>query len=214
VSDSAPSSAGSPHGLPGKSLPSRIQDRLGALYGIEAPNVDGFVRVTEGEDGREVLLVRKRRGAVELSLCLPAASLSPKGAMSLDVLCQVAEGVSHFLYLAERSRRELPATRLELEIQAEVDKFLLLAGVLTDRPAEPKRLEAIFTRLFHRVEFVHAEGTENGERYRLANKLAARFLRSIAKDLVEQGTSYRVLAALNRFFHAGQREKLELAAAA
>ncbi|MCH7929016.1 MAG: ATP-binding protein [Proteobacteria bacterium] len=34
------------------------------------------------------------------------------------------EGVSHFVLVAERARRELPVTQLELELQAEIDKFL------------------------------------------------------------------------------------------
>jgi hypothetical protein len=195
-----------------RSLPSRIQDRLGALYGIDAPSVDPFVRATS--DGREVLQVRRRRGAVEIALHLPAESLTPNGAMSLDVLCQVAEGVSHFLYLVERSRRELPTTQLELELQAEVDKFLLLAGVLSERSVVSARLDVVFDRLFHRIHFVHPEGTEHGDRYRLANHLAARFLRRIARDMVDGGMTPRLRRSLRRFFDAGQREKLELAAAA
>lgn len=196
------------------SLPARIQDLLSALYGVDAPSVDRFVRADDGEGAREVLLVRSRRGVVELQLCLPRESLSPQGALSLDVLAQVAEGVSHFLLLAERSRRELPATQLELEIQAEVDKFLLLAGVLADKPAERTRLEAVYTRLFDRVAFVHAPGTERGERYRLANKLAARFLRAVARDLIRHGVTASLRRSLRRFFDAGQREKIELARAA
>jgi hypothetical protein len=194
------------------SLPARIQRRLGALYGIDAPSVDGFVRAAS--EGREVLEVRKRRGSIELALHLPKESLAPDGALSIDVLCQVAEGVSHFLYLAERSRRELPATHLELELQAEVDKFLLLAGVLADKPVEGARLDAVFSRLFDRIAFLHPAGTESGDRYRLANTLAARFARRVTRDLRKEGVSPRLRVALRRFFEAGQREKIELAAAA
>ena len=149
-----------------------------------------------------------------MALHLPSESITPNGALSLDVLCQVAEGVSHFLYLAERSRRELPTTHLELELQAEVDKFLLVAGVLSDKPVGRARLDAVYTRLFHRIHFVHDEGTEHGDRYRLANRLAARFLKTIAGELAANGVTELLRRSLRRFFDAGQREKLELAAAA
>ncbi len=197
-----------------RTLPSRIQERLGALYGVDAPSVDRFVSVQEGDIDREVLLVRKSRRGVEMRLCLPAASLATEGELSLDLVAQVAEGVSHFLVVAERSRRELPATQLELEIQAEVDKFLLFAGVLVDKPASRRQLDTIYGRLFEGATFTHGAGTERGERYRLANKLAAKFLRRVVRDLARGGVSAALRRSLRAFFDGGQREKIELAIAA
>ncbi len=43
-----------------------------------------------------------------MRLCLPRAALDGARPMRFDEKCQVIEGVSHFLYLAERARRELP----------------------------------------------------------------------------------------------------------
>ena len=62
--------------------------------------------------------------------------------------------------------------------------------------------------LYERVRFLHAAGTELGDRYRTANHLAARFVRRLM--------SCGPLAAhttLRRFYRAGQAEKIRLVAA-
>ncbi len=194
--------------MPSPSLPSSIQKKLERLYGLEAPPVDDFVRAAN--DGREVLTVRQRRGVVDLALYLPREGLGCEGVVSLDVYCQVVEGVSHFLYLVERARRELPATQLELELQAEVDKYCIVREV-ADVGGERGEGD-LRERLFGRVSFSDEKGTERGERYRLANQLAARFVPSLRR----QGADATRLCRdrLRRFFGAGQREKLEMVMAA
>jgi hypothetical protein len=164
------------------------------------------------------LVVRELAGVLEMALALPRAVLDG-GPVTLDVLCQAVEGVSHFLYLAERARRELPATQLELEIQAEIDKYLLLAIVPhaeREDPAifEPRRAAAMREHLFDRVVFVHEAGSEHGDRYRLANRLAARFARRLETTLALRGRFLDLQAILRRFYAVGQTEKIELALAA
>lgn len=193
-----------------RSLPSRIQRRLADLYEVDAPSVDAFL--VEGEAPREVLQLRSRRGELEMALHLPSECIRPRGALSLDRLCQAAEGVSHFLYLAERSRRELPSTQLELEIQAEVDKYLLVAGALVEQPIDRARLSQVREKLFTKVRFLHGRGTVKGERYRLANAIAARFATQMMETLERRGMTSALRARLKAFFDAGQREKLEMAA--
>ncbi len=60
-------------------------------------------------------------------------------------------------------------TQLELELQAEVDKFVLCLEVSNDSA------QRLLDRMFDSPRFLDAEGTEAGERYRLAHRLAARF---------------------------------------
>lgn len=195
-------------GWSGGSLPARIQARLSGYYGIEdAPDVDAFVE--PADDAREAVLVREREGEVELAVRLPRVALTG-GRPSFDELCQVVEGVSHFLYLAERARRELPATQLELELQAEVDKYLLFAGGAY-HPARAARLKE---RLFDRVRYLHPAHTERGARYRMANDLAARFARWLEVRFARHGRKEQMRAWLRRFYGAGQAEKIELARAA
>ena len=183
----------------------RIQRELEGFYGLErAPNVTRFVR--DGESGsREVVLVRELETEIEIALLLPPESHTlGKNRQVDDLWLQAVEGVSHFLYLVERARVSLPATRLELELQAEVDKFVLVARRTREH------VEAQIGQLFEGVHFSHAADTEDGARYRLANSLAARFVwRTVVGHQIE-----RVQGNLQRFYRAGQTEKIRLARAA
>ncbi len=196
-------------------LARRIQKRLESLYGLETPDVTPFLR--PANDGREVLQIRESGGELEIGLYLPEEAFEARAPSSLDLLCQVAEGVSHFVYLVERSRRRLPTTQLELELQAEVDKFIVLAGsVVASRPCgsfPPHAASALRERLFGRVHFLHPKGTQPGERYRLANDLAARFVRRLDGKL-DRTADDRAMRQLRRFHAGGQREKIEMAMAA
>ncbi|MEO6603437.1 MAG: hypothetical protein ABIQ16_26375 [Polyangiaceae bacterium] len=183
----------------------RIQRELEGFYGLErAPNVTRFVR-DGGEGSREVVLVREIDDELEMALVLPPESkrIALGGALN-DVWLQVAEGVSHFIYLAERARVSLPVTKLELELQAEVDKFVLSLGFSKDTA------ERLLERLFDGPRFLDEAGTEEGERYRLAHHLAARFVSRVftAND------RDRARERLRSFYRAGQAEKISLASAA
>jgi hypothetical protein len=211
------------------SLPARIQARLSWYYGIDAAaQVDDFIALAE--DQREALLIREHRGEVELSLRLPRSAVEAGRTPSFDELCQIIEGVSHFIYVAERARRELPATQLELELQAEVDKYIVFAhglarGLLPANagaePAsrsrfsfEPGHAARIRRRLFERVIYLDAAGTESGDRYRMANHLAARFAGRLEASFACHGRFEQMQATLRHFYGAGQTEKIELARAA
>jgi hypothetical protein len=185
-----------------------IQHLLQRFYALEAaPDVRNFVR-DAGPDVRENLLVRERDGHLEIALVLPEVD----GTTSVDHALQLVEGVSHFLLLVERSRTGLPTTRLELELQAEVDKFVVAAT--SSREMTHDRARRLHDRLYERVTYLHAANTEEGRRYRLANDLAARFLaRVVTPRVVEQGLG-SVRPLLRRFYRFGQTEKIRWAKAA
>jgi hypothetical protein len=194
-----------------RSLPARIQERLSRYYRLDsAPPVDDFLRPADG-DARESLLIRETGGELELALHLPREAMEGGAAPGLDVLCQVVEGVSHFLYVAERARRRQPATQLELELQAEIDKYLLLAQ---GQAYSPERSRHVRARLFERVTFTDPAGTETGDRYRMANELAARFAGRLEEVFARRGLFEEMSVALRRFYWAGQTEKIEMARAA
>lgn len=157
------------------------------------------------------MLVREQQGEIELAVRLPPEGLAPAGPpVALDVLCQVIEGVSHFLLLAYRAACDLPSTLLELELQAEVDKFALLAlGPLLK--AERGTVRELHARLYERACFAHDEATEEGQRYRLASDLAARFWARLGARMPGEQATLRRLRAFHR---AGQADKIRLALAA
>ena len=167
----------------------------------ETPDVRGFVREAVGAAEREALLLRESEGELEMALVVPGMVANEN-----DDWLQLAEGVSHFVYVANRARQELPSTQLELELQAEVDKFVLL--VLEQLPFDRGDAFEVHARLYERVTFLHDVGTELGDRYRTANDLAARFVRRLmgCGPLLTHAT-------LRRFYRAGQAEKIRLVAA-
>jgi hypothetical protein len=188
-----------------------LQRRLGALYQLEpAPDIVPFVQVES--EGREQVLVRCSGDTLELKVLLPAVSVHVLGEASrehaMDAYLGAIEGVSHFTHLAERARVHLPTTLLELELQAEVDKFALLATSARDKSRF--ELRSLHRRLYENVHFLDERDTERGTRYRLANDLAARlwaaWLESPESDLVQ--------LELRRFYRAGQADKIRMVQAA
>lgn len=190
-----------------------VQRSLERFYWLEqGPDVTEFVRTADGPL-RESLLVRAEGDAVELALYLPSDRADGAGAR--DAYAQLIEGVSHFVYVAERARVDLPATALELELQAEVDKYLLFAHESPLSPAfHPARAVRVREHLFDRVSFLHPAGTEPGDRYRMANDLAARFAGRLEVSFARRGRFGEMRDALRRFYFAGQAEKIQLARAA
>lgn len=202
--------------MTGRSLPARIQAALCRVYGIDdAPAVDDFIRPCDEKAEREFLLLRENGEELEIAVHLPRAAMNGKNQIGFDDLCQVIEGVSHFVFLVERTRRELPLTQLELELQAEVDKYVIFVhDPQNSQKFEPHRAARLRTRLFRAVSYLDPPGTEKGDRYRLANDLAARFSEMLDERFAKRGRFEQLSQALRRFYAAGQNEKINLARAA
>jgi hypothetical protein len=185
-------------------LASRVQEALERMYRLDrVADVVDFVEEDAGE--REALLVHEADdGALEVSLRLPLL----EDEAELDTLCQIIEGVSHFVYVVERARLDRGATQLELELQAEVDKWVVLAASM--RGFDAQRSARLRARLYERVAFSHDADTELGERYRVANDAAHRFVRRLERDFVGPARFREMRSELRRFFHVGQEEKLRL----
>jgi hypothetical protein len=194
----------------------RVQQELEELYALEpGPNITDYVRIGPRAK-REELLVREVDGAVEMALTLPYYVVvlgADRVRNPSDALLELIEGVSHFVHVAERARADLPTTLLELELQAEVDKFVLLGFIVRpsglDRIAHHEAI-ALFATLFEGTEYLHPADTRLGELYRTASDFAARFV----ARLLAVPSNERVLALLRRFYRSGQADKVWLATAA
>jgi len=189
-------------------LAARVQGALERLYGLDrVADVEDYL--SEERSEREALLLRLAEdGAIEVRLCLPA--IRPDA--SLDAICQVIEGVSHFVYVVERARLQRETTQLELELQAEVDKWVVLAESIGAFDAE--RSAMLRERLYERVAYEHDEETEVGQRYRMANEAAHRFVRRLEREYLSHERRSELRDELRRFFREGQEEKLRLGRAA
>ena len=117
------------------------------------------------------------------------------------------EGVSHFLYLVWSAALNRCVTRLEMELQAEVDKFVIAARRL-QRHSGPVRLDALRCHLFRRVAYRDSLDGVSRERYWQANRLAAVYCEAIAGDLLQRRRQQQVDAELCRFYRMDQRQKM------
>ncbi|HVH45270.1 MAG TPA: hypothetical protein VM925_23115 [Labilithrix sp.] len=187
-------------------LAGRIQRGLENLYRLDrAADVDDFV-AHAGVGQREGLLVRETSDGLELRLHLP--KLGDTGE-ELDPICQIIEGVSHFVYLADRASRDRETTQLELELQAEVDKYVILAASLES--FDERRSRRLRERLYEDVTYVHTEDTIEGERYRVANERARRFTGRLEREFIARARYGELRDELRRFFHMSQGDKLRAA---
>lgn len=191
-------------------LAGRVQAGLERLYQLEREaDVDAFV-TPAGDGEREALFLHEAEdGALEMALRLPRLAPSGTGTSDLDAICQIIEGVSHFVYVAERAARQRETTQLELELQAEVDKWVVLAASVPSFDEEASR--RLREELFERVSFTDEAYTERGERYRIASSAARRFVTRLERDFVARARFGEMQRELRRFFHMGQGEKLRAA---
>jgi hypothetical protein len=192
-----------------RAIASRIQKALEHVYRIDrTADIDDFLECA-ADGQREALIVREDdAGDVRMSVQLPRL----EDEVELDTLCQIIEGVSHFVYVVERVRAGRAATQLELELQAEVDKWVVLGA--SRRAFDADQSADLRGRLYERVSFVHGETTELGERYRLANDAAHRFVRHLERCYVGSARLREMYEELRRFFNVGQEEKLRFGRAA
>ncbi len=202
-----------------------IADGLCALYDLgDAPDVSSFLcdeptmrgMVGSQVDRGEVLAVVEEDGAAFVGLYLAPRALAALGQRPSFSSWQLAvEGVSHLVYLGFRAASDEPVSELELELQAEVDKWAL--GLLGRNPLEGWGVPLLGARsrslrhgLFATAEFIDPVGSERGDRYRLANRVAGSFAERLERRFVARGLRDPLVRDLRRFYRRGLRDKLEL----
>ncbi len=210
-----------------------MQALLGRIYDVEPPLDVAAYLVTDAAVARtwrpegaaridETLYLREQEGCLELALYVDAMVLErleardPFDGLSSDNMqdcCTAIEGVSHLLYVAWSAMRGRDVSLLELETQAEVDKFA--AALVLSGEIDRRGIEALLARLFERVTFVRDLDAEQLARYEAANTLAARFCRQLAgRWLVKPGDRHGhagLFRDLRRFYRLPHARKLALA---
>ena len=119
------------------------------------------------------------------------------------------EGVSHFICLAWNAAHDRGVSLLELELQAEIDKYVTSWWLL--REQDPARYPAELHRLlFERARVDVRLAGARCELYREANQYAARFCRRLERQLSAQLATGRreTLAELRRFYRLSRERKM------
>src|ERR1700684_4607203 len=166
----------------------------------------------------EQLLVLDEGGAAAVGLFLDAQLLerlpaaNPLEALHAGNLADywtALEGVSHFIYLAWNAGHDRGVTLLELELQAEIDKYVGSWWLL--RQQDPARYPAELHRLlFERARIDEGLAGERNDLYREANQYAARFSRRLERQLSTRAARARLetLAELRRFYRLSRERKV------
>jgi hypothetical protein len=111
------------------------------------------------------------------------------------------EGVSHFLCVAHNAAHDRPVSRLMLEMQAEIDKYVACAELLRRR--QPNRYPAeLHALLFGRARVDPALAGAHAWLYRRASAYAAAFCARLEPGLraLCRSGDRRWLAGLRRFY--------------
>ena len=164
----------------------------------------------------EQLFLREDEAGLSVGLFVDKAALArlahrdPRARLDDDNLPDfllALEGVSHFVYLATRARVERRVSAVELELQAEVDKWAVALLVCWDqRGAPPSELRE---RLFGRVHYLPDLSAEERSRYQLANEAANEYTGRLEARFVRRGKVEEMMGELRRFYQEGLSGKLD-----
>ena len=186
-----------------------LSDRqhLRAAVGEQAGDAaDEQVYVVEEDQGVRLGLFIERDVLERLARRDPLQALDEH---NLPDFCTALEGVSHFHYLVWSLARGRNVSLLELELQAEVDKYASAVALMTRQQAG-RFPEALHARMFHAVSFLPQLDEISRQRYQEANRHAARFCRSLEERFLRARRQRPELwvAELRRFFRRGHQEKI------
>lgn len=167
-------------------------------------------RAGGAEAPEELVLVRGADGVFELTLylsetvCRRAGRALERGELGgggLDAVCTLVEGVSHAVCLLWHAQHGRALRPLDLELQADIDKYLVLARDLAMG-------EGLREALFEDVAYRAPAGSALEARYRTANGSAARYCRFLEHRYRGQGSGRALAAELARFYRLSGNAKL------
>lgn len=165
-----------------------------------------FVEPQDGEEALQVALYIDASVLARLEAMSPFARLGPA---NLADYCTALEGVSHFQYVVSRCAHKRPVSLLELELQAEVDKYAGALLLLTSQTGG-QFPQTLHRELFERVSYAKDLDTESLHRYETASRHAAKFCRHLDEQFLRKRRvrAHAWLAALRRFYRSSQGEKI------
>lgn len=126
---------------------------------------------------------------------------------NITQFCIALEGVSHFLYLAWRAGFDRAVSLLELELQAEIDKYVSLAGLLARQRADGMPAD-LMRCLFDAVGFDASLDAVASRRYRAANAYARRYCMRLQERYRGRILKTEMLRELRRFYRLSQSAKI------
>lgn len=206
-----------------------IQSELEQIYDLPTElRVESFL-ITDrrqarhwagGDLGQEALLLRQSGEGLDIGLYIDPEVLERLGRRDLERgwsqrdladFWLALEGVSHFLAVVWRAERDRCTTALELETQAEIDKFVVTAARLAaDHGRVP--LRSLQDILFRRTRLRAGMSRCLQHRYRGASALARTYCTTLEQrhrlHPDREDLPVSLLQELRRFYRLGWPDKL------
>lgn len=205
-----------------------IQDQIESIYGIKtgASVLDYLISRNELSTlmpqstlaalPKELFLVNPepKDETIEVALYLAddlksnLSTHNPLQALSQENIsdfCTLIEGVSHFVYYLHKASLEYEITQLEMELQAEIDKFLLLSILTKSNLDENQQLlELLFENyLLHE----HLDDDQK-IRYNTATDLARKYCFQVTQNIRTEGLP-SALKKVRKFYPMTQEQKIK-----
>ena len=163
-------------------------------------NVDEKLLIAEADGEADVALYLERELLDRLDRHDPLTKLDGE---NLADFWSALEGVSHFTYYAWNAARDKAVSLFELELQAEVDKFVTTGLLLREQTGrEPGGLHGW---LFDSPTLAAELNEDERERYHRANRYAAKYCQRLTLARDEEAASHR---ELRHFYRLSQASKL------
>lgn len=204
-----------------------FQTLLTDLYGIEQPlNVLDFLvtdarivkalDMPEAREAPEKLLISQNHEELGLTLYLDQnilerlAQTDPRehlGRRNFADFCAMLEGISHFNYVVWNASANKSVTLHELELQAEVDKYVTALALIASQP-NSQLADSLYEDLFDDPRFADDLEPEALARYQSASAFAARFCHSLSRRFPQGFSGSGMLGELRCFYRLPQPEKV------
>ena len=168
-----------------------------------------------GRANDEKLLIAEHDGEASVSLYLDPALLARLdrnnptcylSAENLEDFWTALEGVSHFLYYAWNAALEKSVTLLEMELQAEVDKFVG-AAVLLSRQGRVQP-QSLHRWLFDLPRFDDRLQQRELDRYRDASRYAGKYCLQLVQRIAGNVDRATLTNELRYFYRLPQAAKI------
>lgn len=161
--------------------------------------------IAECEDGLDISLYISADVMQLLEQCHPT-DLLRNGKYA--EFCLILEGVSHFLYLLWNAGHDRQVTLFEMELQAEIDKFVLLNSMDQQECESVLDSGHIGSWLFERHAYDDWLNTDELARYERANYFAGKYCKGLQQQFRVADMRQDLLNELRRFYRYGREDKL------
>ena len=210
-----------------------LQRQLERIYEIEIPHsVDDFLftdpevlRNLQGHDDSDETVIEERLLVVQDGDSMDVALYVDSDVMNrlaqddpgsclhdgnLVDYCTAMEGVSHFLYLIWNAGYERGVSRMELEMQAEIDKYVTTA-FLFGQQGSGQVPSSLHRWLFEDPEFDSSLDRVSMECYRDANYYAGKYCARLEKRYLRRNGQAGMFNDLRRLYRLTNHAKINCA---